>query len=224
MHQTWGRLLFMHWPVAPETIQSQIPDGLAIDTFDGQAWIAITPFMMWNIRPTGLPLLPLLSEANELNVRTYVTYRGVPGVWFFSLDINHRLAAVMARLFFHLPYFAAEIEMTQQDHTTEFRLIRNEQARFRGRWLFSGQIFPAEPGSLEQFLVERYCLYTQRAGKLYRARIWHEPWPLQRADLDFYESNMIESNGIQTPSGAPLLHYANRLDVEIWPIHKLNDA
>ena len=104
MHQTWGKLLFMHWRIDAKLLRPLIPDALEIDTFDGTAWIAIAPFTMWDIRafPPFIPPLPGLSSAHELNVRTYVHYDRVPGVWFFSLDCNSAAAVLGARTFFPL--------------------------------------------------------------------------------------------------------------------------
>src|SRR5215208_5984323 len=105
MHQTWDKLLFLHWPLPPESLRALIPTRLVLDTFEGNAWVALTPFTMWGIRPTLLPPVPWLSASHELNVRTYVHLDGVPGVWFFSLDASNLLAVLGARLGFHLPYF-----------------------------------------------------------------------------------------------------------------------
>jgi uncharacterized protein len=92
MYQSWGGLLFMHWPVPARSLRPLIPDPLAIDTLDGVAWVGITPFTTWGLRPVLLPAIPLLSESHEINVRTYVHLDGIPGVWFFSLDANNPLA------------------------------------------------------------------------------------------------------------------------------------
>ena len=37
MHQHWGSLLFMHWPVPADLLRPLIPDPLAIDTYGGLA-------------------------------------------------------------------------------------------------------------------------------------------------------------------------------------------
>lgn len=84
MHQSWGKLLFMHWQVPAEALRPFIPERLTIDTFEGQAWIGVTPFTVWDAHPVFTPPLPWLSEFHEINVRTYVYLDGVPGVWFFS--------------------------------------------------------------------------------------------------------------------------------------------
>ena len=120
MHQTWGKLLFMHWPISAELLRPLIPQELEIDTFDDKAWIGVVPFTMWGIRASFLPSIPGTSAFHELNVRTYVHYQGVPGVWFFSLDAASRLAVWGARRFYHLPYFNAEMDLRQNGNTIEY--------------------------------------------------------------------------------------------------------
>ena len=224
MHQTWGKLLFMHWRISEESLRPLIPERLTIDTFDGSAWIAVTPFTMWDIRafPPYLPPVPGLDRMHELNVRTYVHLDNVPGVWFFSLDANSSVAVLTARTFFHLPYFNAEMSLEQDKETIVYASSRTEDAapsaEFAATWK-TGETLPfSHPGSLEFFLTERYCLYSAHKQKLYRCRIFHPPWPLRKASLSSFASTMIESHGLPTPEGEPLLHYAEELSVDIWPI------
>src|SRR5437868_7771671 len=111
MHHRWESLLILHWQVPPGRIQETLPDGLTVDTFEGEAFVGITPFFMRNVRPVGLPAVPWLSEFQELNVRTYVFDRcGVPGIWFYSLNCNQPLAVVGARALTGLPYFNADMK------------------------------------------------------------------------------------------------------------------
>ena len=226
MRQNWGKLLFMHWRIDEETLRPLIPERLTIDTFDGSAWIAVTPFTMWGVRPTFTPPVPFLSSFHELNVRTYVHLDGTPGVWFFSLDTNSRAAVWGARTFYHLPYMNAEIMLAQEGHRIDYDLSRTDEpgAEFHASWEVSGNSRFAKPDTLEFFLTERYCLYAARGEQdqqLFRARIHHEPWPLQDARLVSLESSMIESHGLPTPAGEPLLHYAEEIAVDIWPIEEV---
>jgi uncharacterized protein YqjF (DUF2071 family) len=222
MHQTWGKLLFMHWRIEEKLLRPLIPAQLEIDTFDGSAWIAVTPFTMWDIRafPPFIPPIPFLNSMHELNVRTYVHYDRGPGVWFFSLDCNSAAAVLAARTFYHLPYFNAEIDLEQEKNTIDYWLERidDPDADFAATWTIGESLAYSHPGSLEFFLTERYCLYSEDDGELYRARIYHEPWPLQRASLTSLESTMIESHGLPTPSGDPLLHYCEEIGVDVWPL------
>lgn len=225
MHQNWGKLLFMHWRIEESLLRPLIPDGLEIDTFDGAAWIAIAPFTMWDIRafPPFIPPVPGLSAMHELNVRTYVHRDGVPGVWFLSLDCNSKAAVLGARTFFYLPYYNAEIELEQDGQNINYSLNRTDEppAQFTASWKTGETLDYAHAGSLAFFLTERYCLFSESKGELYRSRIYHEPWLLQKATLGSFSSSMIESHYLPTPKGDPLLHYAEEISVDIWPLEEL---
>jgi len=171
MYQSWGKLLFMHWPVPAESLRPLIPEPLAIDTHDSVAWVGVTPFTMWGVRPAFAPALPFLSESHELNVRTYVHLDGVPRVWFFSLDANNPVAVLGARLAFYLPYFNARMSLERRDRTVHFASMRTHRraapAEFEATWTVGDRLGEAWPGSLDFFLIERYCLYTARkAGSI----------------------------------------------------------
>lgn len=225
MHQSWDKLLFMHWEIPVEELRKVIPEPLKIDTFDGKAWIAITPLTIWDARPTYTPPLPLISRLHELNVRTYVYFNGVPGVWFFSLDANNPIAVTAARTFFSLPYYNASISLKEDENRIEFESERNdEKAEFKAVWTIGEDLPKAQPGSLDFFLIERYCLYTTDKEKLYRCRIHHEPWRLQKTEkLSEYKSNMIKANGLKEPKGEPLLHCGGPVHVDVWALEEVSD-
>src|SRR5688572_757702 len=137
MYQSWGKLLFMHWQTPPEALRRLIPGRLSIDTFDGKAWVGLTPFTIWDARPIFMLPLPWLSDFHELNVRTYVHLDGVPGVWFFSLDANSMAAVIGARTFFHLPYYNAHISVNPRDNTIAYNSTREgaeTPANFEATW------------------------------------------------------------------------------------------
>jgi uncharacterized protein YqjF (DUF2071 family) len=222
--QSWGKLLFMHWQIPAAVIRQFIPDRLKIDTFEDNAWIAVTPFTMWDVRPIFTPPLPWVSSFHEINVRTYVFLDGVPGVWFFSLDANSAVAVKAARAFFHLLYQKASISLEQLGQRIVYVSTREgagSGAQFRADWTIGEPLPEAEPGSLEFFLVERYCLYSSYQGKLYRCRIHHQPWPLQRASLSAYHSNLIEADRLPTPTGQPLVHCGGPVKVEVWKLEQV---
>ena len=227
MHQNWGKLLFMHWRLDEEVIRPLIPDALEVDTYNGSAWVAITPFTMWDIRPFPplVPAIPGFSAMHELNVRTYVYFEDVPGVWFFSLDTNSRSAVLAARNFYHLPYHFADIELEQSGKKIDYALSADDDPPivFDASWTIGEPLPEAQPGSLEFFLTERYCLYTEDDEQLYRAQIHHQPWPLQSAGLITFNSNILEANGLPQPAEEPLVHYAEEVNVDIWPLEDLGN-
>lgn len=224
-HMNWGKLLFMHWPIPAAALRPLIPERLTIDTFAGSAWIGVVPFTMWGVRPSFFPLAPGMSRFHELNVRTYVHLDGVPGVWFHSLDAASRLAVWGARTFFHLPYFNAAMNLQQEGERINYTSTRTHKgappARFQATWEIGEPLPQSEPGSLDFFLTERYCLYAAKGEKVFCMKIGHAPWPLHRANLIDYDSTMIEAHGLPTPQTEPLLHYAEALYVQGWPIRKM---
>ena len=221
MAQTWHDLLFAHWPVDAVPLRQLIPPQLQIDTFEGRAWLAVVPFRMTGVRLRGTPSLPCLSAFPELNVRTYVTFGGKPGVWFFSLDAANSLAVAIARAWFHLPYFRARMSCIEHHgwihYGSERTHGRAPAALLKGRYRPVGDAFSPQPTTLEHFLTERYCLYaTDARGQIIRGEIHHPPWPLQPAEAEFACNSMSESLGVELTS-LPLLHFARRQDVLVWP-------
>jgi uncharacterized protein len=219
--QSWLDLLFAHWPVGRAQLEPHIPPPLELETFDGQPWITVSPFVVEALRFAATPPLPAFSRFPELNVRTYVTYEGKPGIWFLSLDASSRSAVFGARRFYRLPYFHAEMRAVPRgDGSIEYESLREDgrgrPARFSAVYGPSGKQSTAEAGSLDHFLAERYCLYScSSTGSLYRADIHHRPWQLQPAEADITTNTMLPSE-LQLEAERPLLHFAARQDVVVW--------
>ncbi len=220
MQQTWRDLLFAHWPVSAAALAAHMPAGLQPDWHSGSAWIGVIPFRMTGIRPYGLPAVPVLSETLELNVRTYTTVGGVPGVYFFSLDASSRLAVKIARRFFHLPYFHAAMSCRVGD-SFHYESLRNEaNLGCRVDYAPVGEGSTSAAGSLTYFLTERYALYTTDSeGQLYRGSVRHRPWVLQNARAQFQMNSMTDPLNIKL-SGRPLLHFSRELEVSILGLSK----
>ena len=218
MHQRWEDLLFLHWPVAPEVIRPLIPPMLEIDTFDGSAWISITPFELNDLRVAALPPIPGLSSLYEVNVRTYVHFNGVPGIWFFSLDSSKAIPAVAARVAFMLPYFSADIAFTRAGASFDFSLARPgpPSAHFHARWATGIRLRDPDTESLTFFLVERYCYFATRDDSLYICRIYHHPWILEEVTEVTHQSTLIGALGIIEPGTRPLAQHSRALDVDVW--------
>lgn len=226
MAQTWHDLLFAHWPVSVELLRPLVPASLEIDTYEGQAWVGVIPFRMTGVRLHGFPPLPGLSAFPELNVRTYVTVAGKPGVFFFSLDAGNRIAVAAARRWYQLPYFHARMTVRLQEgwiHYVSRRVCSGPSpADFIGRYRPTGDVYRAERGLLQHWLTERYRLYTLgKRQQLSQGDIHHLPWPLQTAEAEFETNTMAMAQGIRLPKTAPLLYFARRLEVVVWPMRPL---
>lgn len=222
--QVWHELLFAHWPAPAAELRRLVPAGLTLQEFDGMSWVGVVPFRMTGVMRRPWPDLPGVSAFPELNVRLYVERDGKPGVWFLSLDAANRLAAWAARRWFYLPYVDARISLDAVGDEYRFhsrRLAAGPPAEFRATYAPISPPQPVQPGTLEHFLVERYCLYAQsRDGTFYRGQIHHAPWPLQVARGTVDADALLAVHGIRV-SGAPLLHFARRMDVVLWPFERL---
>jgi uncharacterized protein YqjF (DUF2071 family) len=225
MAQSWHNLLFAHWQIDAAELRPHIPSQLGIDTFEGKAWLGVVPFRMSGVRLRWTPVLPWLSAFPELNVRTYVTAQGKPGVWFFSLDATRALAVAAARLFFHLPYFRARMMCDEDKSWIQYRSDRAHPgapgASFAGRYRPIGECFKPQAGTLAHFLTERYCLYAAAGERIYRGEIHHAAWRLQLAEAEFTKNSMAEAAGLVLPAELPLLHFAKRQDMIAWAPHRL---
>lgn len=248
MTQRWSDLLFAHWPIAPETIARLLPSGLEVDTFDRYAWAGVVPFWMDRVRTRTFGehslSIPSTAEFCELNLRTYVRSKatGLHGVFFFSLDATSALAVFGARTLFHLPYFLASMERRHDPdgtiHYRSRRLLTSRSVRFEAAYrrlqersfpergtavapqVSEPKTTPSSPGSLEQFLTERYCLFTHSRGHTLTGHIHHLPWPLEPAEAEISLNELPAAHGITLPNRAPVLHFARELQVYIWGLRR----
>jgi hypothetical protein len=101
-----------------------------------------------------------------------------------------------------------------------FSRRRDGLATFRGRYHAVDEVRLRESGTFERWATERYCLYTVHEEAVYRCEIHHQQWPLQDAEAEFEINTMASTAGIALPDIKPLLHFARRLEVLIWPLRR----
>ena len=241
MTQTWNDLAFFHYAIEPAVLRALVPEVLTLDLYQGVAWLSVVPFWMSHVRPPGVPSVPWFSSFPELNVRTYVTYGDKPGIYFFSLDAANLSAVWGARLFYRLPYWHAAMKVDRSrkslkdartGETDPPQIIYSSRrmhgpqasqgsAELRCTYRPASAVFGAKPRSLDEFLVERYCLYAVTDKHLYRGEVHHLPYPLQRCEYSVEKNTMAEPIGLRLPDTPELAHYSSRLKVLIWPPEKL---
>ncbi len=216
--QSWRELLFVHWPVPAAALRPLVPAGLEVQEFDGTSWVGVVPFRMEGVMRRPFPDLPGVSAFPELNVRLYVEADGKPGVWFLSLDAANPLAVWAARRFLHLPYHLADIAMERAgDDLTFASQRRGGPERFDARYGPTGPDEEADPGTLEHWLTERYCLYAAAPdGRLLRNEVHHAPWPLQPAYAHLEPNTLLAGFGLDVGPGRPHVRYAAGVDVVVW--------
>lgn len=226
MAQTWQRLLFAHYRVSLDVLRPMIPPQLELDTYDGEAWISIVPFMMNHVHLRGIPAFPSTGKFPELNVRTYVKHQDKAGVWFFSLDAASWLAVWVARLTYRLPYFYAKMRLEEHGDTIHYHSERTH--RNSANAIFDASYRPIAPvtdyaeGSLDRWLSDRYVLYAGDNRLIFVGHITHMPWGLQPAEAEFKHNDMATAAGIPLLDTTPLLHYVHQLDVIAWAIESIS--
>lgn len=233
-YQRWSNLLFVHWRVPAEQIQRLLPARLTVDTWEGDAWVGLVPFYMSGVRPWWSPPVPGISNFCETNVRTYVHLDGQnPGVWFFSLEAAQSLAVRIARRFWNLPYFRAEMSCRRTGDRTSYqsrRLWPEPSGASTNIVTKTGELMQydpahpgkAVPGTLEFFLAERYYLYSvDQRGQLYRGQVHHSPYPLRNADVMALEQTLLPAAGIHPHDKYCHALFSDGVDVEIFRLRDI---
>ena len=229
MQMHWDDLTFLHWDYDPDVIQSLLPEGLTVDTYEGRGWISLVPFVMRVIVPGDRFRLPFIGRFPETNVRTYVREAdGTQGIWFFSLDAGSALATLGGRVGYRLPYMWSDMSVNRNGREIEYRCHR----KFPGPKGASSRVHVSigdlyEPGhltDLDHWLSARWRLYSVMFGRLWGAHAVHEQWPLQHATLQRCDDGLVNAAGLPHPAGDPILQFAQRVTVRIGRPYRLPSA
>ncbi|MFD1707513.1 YqjF family protein [Siminovitchia sediminis] len=223
MRQVWNNVLFLHWPVPPERLRPFIPSALEIDMYERTAWIGIVAFQMKGIYFRGLQSISVVPPFAEMNVRTYVTNNGKPGVFFMTLDVNDWASLNIAKRWYRLPYSPAAITILKSGETFYYKNNRKRSsAEFYGNCTpVPGEYFPEE-GTLDHWLTERYCFYTtDNKYNIYCGEIHHLPWPLQKAEITIDRNTLFSQFHLDLSHLQPIANYSKGVESFMWNCKKL---
>ena len=224
LNQEWRHLSFLHWMVDEKYILPYIPKGLELDTFNNNAYISTIPFLMKDVRPRFLPSLNFISTFPEFNLRTYVKYRDKSGVFFLTLDAQSKITCLFAPYAYGLPYRYALGSVKTKKNTYLWKSKRlSDSTEIRGYCKPVGKCMIASKGSLEEFLFERYCLFTLINNKLCIGYVAHKPWVYQKgeAELEINSFTGVYNLGIKNLLKPDLVHISDGLKVKSWSIETL---
>ena len=215
----WNSVSFLHWPYDPAAVAPLVPDGLTLDLWRGQAWVGIVSFVMADVRPPGLPALPVFSTFPEVNVRTYVRAAdGSDGLLFLTLEASQP-AALFARASVGIGYAWADMRITANassvTYQTRRRWPRRPAAASRHTVEFREPIPAAELSMFDHYLTGRWRAFSTRWGQLFRTPVEHEPWTLHRAVVSDIDDGLVASCGLPAPDGEPVAHYSPGVDVRM---------
>ncbi|WP_135820665.1 YqjF family protein [Halostella litorea] len=212
----WRDLLFAHYPVALDRLRPRLPDAVSLETFDGQAWLGVVALTMTDVRPR---FAPFGRTFPQVNLRTYVTIEGDPGVYFLSMDADERLAVTAARRTLGVPYYLSDASIRRRGSavtvTSERVQAGEPDARLRATYEPDGPLEPVADGSFEDFAIDRYRLYLPGRGGIYTALVDHDPWRLRTATAEIAENTLFSAAGVGRPSADPRLHVAPAYDATL---------
>jgi uncharacterized protein len=223
MYHHWNQITFFHWRYPPAVAQALLPSGLTAETFDGSAWIGLTPFLMEGVRAPGVPAVPRLSRFGEINVRTYVhDERGRSGIWFLSLDAARLPAVLAARAGYWLPYFWSDVTVQRTGDRIRYRCRRRWPAggaRCDAEVQLGSPLAEHERDGLAHFLTARYRLFTLIAGRLAAAEAEHHDWPLHHGSVLALDQDLLPRAGLPPTPGGPLVHTSPGVPVRVGMWH-----
>jgi uncharacterized protein YqjF (DUF2071 family) len=202
----WLRQTFVHWPFRPEAVQALLPRDLAVDEYDGAAWVSFTPFVMADVRPPGVPAsVPGLPTFAETNLRTYVRREnGRDGIWFLSIEVACPL--MLAARAVGAPYTLGDLRVATDGGTVSYT-----GSRRAGRVSYRLDVRPGEPvrpTERDVWLTSRWRAYTRQLGVLLETPVEHEPWPLAGAAVDVLEETLTSAVGLRAPLDEPVVHFS----------------
>jgi uncharacterized protein YqjF (DUF2071 family) len=219
--QHWLDLLFAHWPVASADLRPHVPAALEVDAYDGTAWVSLVAFRLERIRRRWLPSLGFLTDTLELNLRTYVRYHGEPAIFFLSIHAGRPLLVRLARWATPLNYQPARMSYTRTDGGM---LFHSRCPAGCGELTFTASFAPigvgreAGAGTIEEWLLERYCLCAQGAqGALFRSVVRHPPWVIRDVKAKVQDNTMGHPFGFDLSRAPQHLHFSPGVQARIWP-------
>ncbi|QJX81113.1 YqjF family protein [Priestia megaterium] len=228
MRQTWRNLLFLHWPIPLKKLRPYVPSSLQIDTFNGSAWIGVILFVLEGIYPRGISSISLTPKFPEINVRTYVKRDGKPGIYFMSIDVGNWASLNIAKRWYRLPYHSAQISFRKEGQTFYCQSTRkgntNSPISFKGKYAPVSEVYFSKEGTLDHWLTERYCLYSSNNGaNIYSGEILHQPWPLQKAEIEIFRNNLFIPFHFNLSEVEPIAHFSIGVDSLIFNIKKIRN-
>ncbi|MFF2175112.1 YqjF family protein [Lysinibacillus sp. NPDC058147] len=213
--QIWQDVLFLHWPVSPKDLEQYIPQELQLDLYENNAWLSAVLFKVRGQRLRFLPPLPGVGFHLQLNVRTYVTYNGMKGVYFFNSDVTNRFIVQLATMG-SLSYRHSKIALKQKENNFSFTSLYHGSLDERLKISYQPIASEISSSTFDKWLVERYHSWSKWKSSLVRIDIDHMPWQLQRVHINI-ESNTLAPFVKESIQGIqPIAHYSKSKEAKIF--------
>jgi len=187
--QTWKNLLFQHFEIQDKSsLEKYLPKDCSLDSFEGKYYIGLVSMQMTNVRHKSISNLVWFKKYNELNVRTYITYKNEPGVLFLSLDVDSLVSVFGARVFYGLPYRYRNYKIGK--HSVE--TCHNSKHIFKCNYTIDEHFKIYEKSSFASWATERYFFANKYLGLSFMGKITHQPWSLTTATVKNRNLDVLE--------------------------------
>lgn len=202
----WRHLAVMNFQIEPGVLAPFVPVGTELDFWRGRTFVSLVGFRFLETRVLGLPI-PWHRDFDELNLRFYVRRKTDAGwrrgVVFVRELAPRRAIAWTARVLFGENYLTVPmrhyVESVNGDPRACRRIAYYWQDRRRENRLALtafGDGRPAEPGSLDEFVIEHYWGYSGGAGRrTIEYRVDHPRWKLWPARDARFEADVARLYG-----------------------------
>ncbi|REG99532.1 YqjF family protein [Flavobacterium aquicola] len=218
-YQQWHDSIFLHWSIPAEKIEELLPPELKLDKFEGRAWVSLVAFEVQKMRVHYLPTFPYISDYKEINVRTYVTHKGIRGTYLLSIETDKLIEVFLTKAFIGLPYIKSDIKTyTKSDvpkKDTNFLSINDDNEYFLDMSFQPNGLSMKKKSELDCWLTERHCLFTYQNNTLYRHDIHHKEWDFEEIDISIWDLDYDFKN-LSLNINPDKIHFAKKTEVLLW--------
>ncbi len=198
----WARTVFLHYEADPTALQESVP--YCLDLHEGRAYVSLVAFTLSGLRPhfggrLGAALFRPIATHEFLNARAYVRHHGEPGIFFLAEWLSNRLSVKLGPMSFGLPYRFGQLDYRHHHEHGELRGRVEAGAGggaldYRATVNPTAKFAPCSPGTLDEFLLERYTAFTQWKSTHRFFRIWHDPWPQTPIEVSLADRSLLTVN------------------------------
>ena len=218
LYQVWKDVIFINTKIDRQLAASLIPPGLEPDLYDGEAWLSFVIFHTPVSMLRALPGMQILPSFCELNLRTYVTMNGIPGIHFIHIKANKHLPVFINKVFSLLPYQYAPIKCSQMNR----RYFMNEETR---KNLVDVDFLPdkkiVHKSPLDKWLTERYIAWQASGSSLYSYHIHHEAWDLYSVKPRYQVVRYQQPQLLLNHSDDLFIHFSPLQKALLWQREKV---
>ena len=136
------------------------------------------------------------------------------GIYFFTLDSNHRLGNFIARNFFHLPYRYSKLNFLKENDSLKFSATDSIDLQIK-------KSTDSLDCRLSKWLTERYSLFTVSGKKVFRGDVIHDPWTLNKCEIINFSDNFSAEFGFPSDGRDLNLAYSKGIDVRFIPFKRV---